>query len=169
VPNGYRFGYLSNVAAVAAAGGALLLLAMVRAPRRQAAAIALTGLLAVASFAGARDAIIRWAGSRTTFDDFWGQDTLLARAAARWDLYGTVDLDLSLGQNPLTMEGARKYRLDPWRRPSVVSREPKEAERKFRIVAPGTPPAAGEKLVERVGDAWGREWSWIYGRRVEDF
>ena len=170
-PNGYRFGYLSDVAAVAAAGGALLLLAMVRAPRRrQAAAIALTGLLMVASFAGARDAVIRWAGSRTTFDDFWGQDTLLARAAARWDLYGTVDLDPSLGQNPLTMEGARQYRLDPWPEPLAVSREPRaETGRKFRIVAPGTPAGEGERLVERVGDAWGREWGWIYGRRLEDF
>jgi hypothetical protein len=167
-PNGYRFGYLSNVAAVAAAGGALLLLGMVRAPRRQSAAIALTGLLAVASFAGARDSIIRWAGSRTTFDDFWGQDTLLARAAARWDLYGTVDLDLSLGQNPLTMEGARKYRLDPWGEPLAVRREPKESGRRFRIVAPGTPAGVGERLVERVGDAWGREWGWIYGRRIGD-
>jgi hypothetical protein len=140
---------------------------MVRASRRQSAAIALTGVLAVASFAGARDAIVRWAGSRTTFDDFWGQDTLLSRAAARWDLYGAVDLDLSLGQNPLTMKGARRYRLDPWREPSAVSRAPKgESGRKFRIVAPGTPAGAGERLVERVGDAWGREWGWIYGRRI---
>jgi len=166
VPNGYRFGYLSNAAAVAIAGGALLVLAMFRASRRLSAAIALTGLLAVASFAGARDAIIRWAGSRTTFDDFWGQDTLLARAAARWDLYGTVDLDPALGENTLTMEGARKYRLDPWR--DRLGRDAPEGEprRKFRIVAPRSRPRAGERLVERVGDAWGREWGWIYGRRT---
>ena len=169
-PNGYRFGYLSNVAAVAAAGGALVLLAMVRAPRRRSAAIALAGLLAVASLAGARDAIIRWAGSRTTFDDFWGQDTLLARAAARWDLYGTVKLDLSLGQNPLTMQGARKYRLDPWRERFAPGREPRGARgQELRIVAPGKPAGPGERLVEKVGDAWGREWGWIYGRRIGDF
>jgi len=166
VPNGYRFGYLSNAAALAIAGGALLVLAMFRAARRPSAAIALTGLLAVASFAGARDAIIRWAGSRTTFDDFWGQDTLLARAAARWDLYGTVDLDPSLGQNRLTIEGAHKYRLDPWR--DRLGRDAPEGElrQRFRIVAAGSRPHAGERLVERVGDAWGREWGWIYGRRT---
>lgn len=165
-PNGYRFAYLSNVAAVAVAGGALVTLAMVRAPRRHSAAIALTGLVAIASVAGARDALVRWAGSRTTFDDFWGQDTLLARAAARWDRYGAVDLDLSLGQNPLTIEGARKYRLDPGCEPGDGSREPKgRRHREFRIAAPGSPARSGERLVERVGDAWGRKWGWIYGRR----
>ena len=82
-PNGYRFGYLANVAAVAIAGGALLVLAMAPRERRRAAALALTGAIAVASVAGFRDAVVRWAGSRTTFDDFWGQDTLIAQAASR--------------------------------------------------------------------------------------
>ncbi len=162
-PNSYRFAYLSNVAAVAAAGGALLVLGMVRTPRRHPAAAALTGLLAIASMTGARDAVIRWAGSKTTFDDFWGQDTLLARAAARWDPYGRVDLDLALGQNPLTIEGARRYRLDAVRDPVAAIRE--RNARDFRIVAPGSAPRAGERLVERVGDAWAREWGWVYGRR----
>lgn len=161
-PNGYRFGYLADVSAVAVAGGALYLLAMTPPPRRRAAALVLTGALAVASAAGARDALVHWAGSRTTFDDFWGQDTLLARAAARWDAYGIVELDPELGQNPLTIAGARRYRLDPSRQPVAGSRE--REGREFRIVRPGAAPRDGERLVERIGDAWGREWGWVYGR-----
>lgn len=166
VPNGYRFGYLSNIAAVAAAGGALVLLGSFPARRQRIAAAVIVGLLAIASVAGARDAILKWAGSRETFDDFWGQDTLLARAAARWDEYGRVDLDLSLGENPLTMEGARRYKLDPSRKTGDGGRQTKEtARREFRIVAPDSPPRPGERLVERLGDAWGREWAWVWGQR----
>lgn len=166
-PNGYRFGYLSNVAAVAAAGGALIVLGMARPSLRRTAAVALTGLLAIASVAGARDAVIRWGGSRTTFDDFWGEDTLLARAAARWDAYGSVALDPTLGQNPLMIAGARKYRLDPDRRDTGHgTRDTRKSRREFRIVAPEAPSGDGERLVERVTDEWGREWARVYGKRT---
>jgi hypothetical protein len=164
-PNGFRFAYLADVAAVAVAGGALLVVAMAPSSRRRAAALALTGAIAVASVAGARDAIVRWAGSRTTFDDFWGHDTLLARAAARWDAYGKVDVDPTLGKNALTIAMVRRYRLDPSRKSGTGKREATgAASREFRIVAPGVMPRKGERLVERVGDAWGREWGWVYGR-----
>lgn len=164
VPNGYRFGYLSNVAAVAAAGGALVVVGMFGPAKRRTAGIALAGILAIASLAGARDAVIRWAGSRATFDDFWGQDTLLARTAARWDRYGTVALDPELGENPLTIAGARRYRLDPDREKGRATRE--TGGREFRIVAPGSVPRPGERLVERVEDSWGREWGRVYGRPI---
>jgi len=165
VPNGYRFGYLSNVAAVGAAGGALVLLGTIPTSRRRIAAAAAVGLLAIASALGARDAVLRWAGSRETFDGFWGQDTLLARAAARWDAYGSVELDLSLGENPLTMEGARRYRLDPDADTGHGTDAEKRLDREFRVVAPGSPARPRERLVERIGDAWGREWAWVYARR----
>jgi hypothetical protein len=165
VPNGYRFGYLSNVAAVAAAGGALVVLGRVVPSKRRVAAIALTGALAIASVAGARDAIVVWAGSRRTFDDFWAYDTLIARAAARWDAYGSVDVDETLAENVLTVRGARKYRLDPWRRNAdPATRITKERE--FRIVSPETAPRPNERLVEKIDDAWGREWARVYASRL---
>ena len=160
-PNGYRFGYLAGVSAVAIAGGALSVLAMAPASKRRAAALALTGAVAVSSLAGARDALVHWGESKTTFDDFWGHDTLIARAASRWDAYGAVDLDPELGENPLTIAGARKYRLDPDREPVAAGR--RREGREFRIVPPGAPPSKGERLVERIGDPWGREWGWVYG------
>lgn len=163
-PNGYRFGYLSNVSAVAIAAGALVLLAGAPASRRRAAALVLTGAIAIASAVGTRDALVRWAGSRTTFDDFWGEDTLLARAASRWEWYGRVESDPALGENPLTIAGVRRYRLDPDRQPAAGGRA--ESGRLFRIVAPGSPRAEQERLVERVTDEWGREWAWVLGRRT---
>jgi hypothetical protein len=165
VPNGYRFGYLSNVAAVAAAGGTLVVLGRVAPSKRRTAAIALTGALAIASLAGARDAILVWAGSRQTFDDFWGYDTLIARSAARWDAYGSVDVDEKLAENVLTVRGARKYRLDPWDRNAEHGTRTTD-RREFRIVAPATAPRSGERLVEKIQDAWGREWAWVYASRL---
>ena len=144
----------------------MLLLAVAPRHRRRAAALALTGAIAVASVAGFRDAVVRWAGSRTTFDDFWGEDTLIAQAASRWDAYGMVALDPELGQNPLTIAGVRKYRLDPGRDAGDARREATGiAHRRFRIVAPETGPGAGERLVERVSDPWGREWARVYASR----
>jgi hypothetical protein len=165
-PNGYRFGYLANVSAVAIAAGAALVIGAAPLSRRRAAAMVLVGAIAVASAAGTRDALVRWAESRTTFDDFWGEDTLLARAVSRWEAYGSVELDPELGKNPLTIAGARRYRLDPDRRTEAVGGSP--SERGFRVVAPGTPGLDRERLVERVGDPWGRDWAWVYGRRRQE-
>lgn len=165
-PNGFRFAYLADVAAVAVAGGALLLLATVPASRRRAAALALIGAIAISSVAGARDALGRWAGSKTTFDDFWGHDTLLAQAAARWETYGTVALDPALGKNRITIAGVRHFRLGTGRETGGGNQKTAgDSERDFRIVAPGSPDRPGERRVESVTDDWGREWAWIYGRR----
>ncbi len=167
VPNGFRFAYLSDVAAVAIAGGALLVLAMAPPRRRRLAALAVTGAIAIASAAGTRDALVGWAGSRTTFDAFWGQDTLLGRAAARWDAYGRVELDPSLGKNRLTVAGVRRYRLDPDReRGNGKGETTGSGERRFRIVSTVSPSASGERLVERIADPWGREWARVYARKT---
>jgi hypothetical protein len=168
LPNGMRFAYLIGPTAVAIAGGFLAILELARS--RRALALALVGLAAVSSAWGARDALVDWAEGRATFDGFGGGDTLLARAAARWDRFGSVELDTALAHYRLTVEGVRRYRLDPSRETEDGRREtPKRESREFRVVAPGTGTRNGERLVERVGDAWGREWGWIYGRRVEDF
>ena len=164
LPNGFRFGYLTSASAVACAGGALAVLAMFPAGKRRPAAIVITGLVAIGSVAGARD-LLKWADSRATFDGFWGQDTLIARAAARWDAYGAVELDPALGKNPLTIRGVRRYRLDP--SPNAFDSSPAAKRgplRKFHVIAPSEASRPGERLLERVTDAWGREWGRVYGR-----
>ncbi len=161
VPNGYRFGYLSNVTAVAAAGGVLCLLALLPASRRRAGAIAAIGLLAVSGALGARDALAVWPQRLETFDGFHGQDTLLARAALRWERYGTVTVAPGIGHSEITIGGIRRYRLDP-----DLAQEPPPAlrGRVFRIEKPGAAAGPGERLVERLRDAWGRDWAVVFGR-----
>jgi hypothetical protein len=156
-----RFGYLTSVAAVAVAGGLLSLLHLARRRRRELG-IVLVGLAATASVLGARDALVTWAEGRPAFDAFGGPDTLLGRAAARWSRYGRVAMEPGLGHYALTVQGVWRYRLDP-----AIPDEPPAArggDRAFRVAAPGTAPRAGERLVERVTDAWGREWACVYGR-----
>jgi hypothetical protein len=161
VPNGYRFGYLSDVAAVAAAGGLLCLLAAVPGPRRRVAAIAALGLLAVSGALGARDALAVWPRRPETFDGFHGQDTLIARAALRWEPYGSVTVTPPLGHSAITIEGIRRYRLGPDAREGLVTAG---GRRCFRIAARQTPAGPGERIVERVNDAWGRPWAVVLGR-----
>jgi hypothetical protein len=164
IPNGYRFVYLSNVTAVAASGGILALLGLTPPARRRAAVLAAVGLVAVSGALAVRDALLRWPERPETFGGFHGQDTLLGRAIIRWERYGEIRLGPDLGYSLTTVEEIRRYRLDldlvadalPGRTTST---------REFRFVLPGTPARPGEKLVERVGDAWGREWGWAYGRR----
>jgi hypothetical protein len=164
LPNGYRFGYLSTVTAVAAAGGVLFILGWVSPARRRAAALAAIGLVAFSGALAARDALLRWPSRPETFDDFHGKDTLLARALLRWERYGEVRLAPELAHSLLTVEGIRRYRLDPDLAPDArPGRAPRT--RDFRIVTPGVPRRRGERLVERIGDAWGREWGWVYGAR----
>ena len=87
-PNGSRFGYLTTVTAVAAAAGALALLNAPPPGRRRAAALAALGAFAISGALGARDALAVWPERAETFDGFHGQDTLLARAALRWEASG---------------------------------------------------------------------------------
>jgi hypothetical protein len=163
VPNGYRFGYLSGVAAVAAAAGVLCLLAFVRSARRRGAAIAALGLVAVSGFLGARNALAVWPQRRETFDGFHGQDTLIARTALRWEQYGPVGVSPTLGHSSLTIEGIRRYRLG--REPRENPR-PSGRRRCFFISPPETLPGAGERLVEHVSDAWGRPWAVVLASKA---
>ena len=162
LPDGYRFGYLTTVTAVAAAGGILCILAWVPPMRRRTAALAAVGLLGLSAAFAARDSLVRWPSLPGTFDAFHGQDTILARAMIRWDRFGSVRLAPGLAHSPIAVDGIRRYRLDP----DLVAGAPSSgpAEREFRFVSPGTPGRPDERRVERVVDGWGREWAWVYGR-----
>ena len=103
VPNGYRFAYLATPAAVASAGGMLCLIALFGRARRRVASIAAIGLVAISGALGARDALARWPQRRETFDGFHGQDTLIARAAIRWERYGGVAVAPVFGHSPITI------------------------------------------------------------------
>jgi len=161
VPNGYRFGYLCDPAAVCAAAGFLCLLALVPASRRRAAALAALGLVAVSGALAARDALRIWPQRRETFEGFHGQDTVVARAALRWAPYGSVAISRELGHSPITIEGIRRYSLEPC--PSSSKPSGPHRIRSFRIVPPKTAPAVSERTVERVRDAWGKDWGIVLG------
>jgi hypothetical protein len=109
--------------------------------------------------------VLVWTGARSTFDGFHGQDTLLARAALRWERYGTVDLDPTMPHSGITVRAIVRYRLDPSREAGGEATRTGRAARSFRIVAPGSRRREGERLVERVTDPWGREWALVYGIR----
>jgi hypothetical protein len=168
LPNGFRFAYLSTVAAVAAADGILALLRAVPSGRRRAAALCGLGLVAASGAAGARDALMVWGQSRDTFDYFHGPDTLLARAAIRWGRFGPVEADLSRVHSPITFDAVRSHRLDPEARRWEAPRAAGPPSRAFRIAAPGSAPAHGERLLERLTDGWGREWGVVLGRKTRN-
>ncbi|MGE5275361.1 MAG: hypothetical protein ACM3SU_00055 [Acidobacteriota bacterium] len=166
-PNGFRYAYLTTVTAVAAAAGALWLLGFVARARRRLFAVAALGLAAAGALAAARDTLLVWGESRETFDAFHGEDTLIGRAAARWDRYGEVAVAPDLGfdprtHSPITIGVVRRERLEAG---EGAVPEPASRRRSFRIVAPGTPGESGERRVERVRDGWGRERAVIFGRR----
>ena len=160
IPNGYRFGYLSDVASVAVAFGILLIVSGRTASARRPIAFAALGALAVSGALGARDALAVWPERRETFDAFHGQDTLLGRAAARWEAFGRVVVEPGIEHSRITVEAVRKYRLDPdfSASPSFRSNLPAEEAPSFRVTAPRSAPRAGEKVVEWVRDGWGRDW-----------
>jgi dolichyl-phosphate-mannose-protein mannosyltransferase len=162
-PNGFRFGYLTSPAALAAAAGLLAVVGLFPQKRRRAAAIALLGLVAVSGTVGLRDAIGVWPFRRATFDSFRGEDTLLGQTAARWGRYGEVRVEAGLGRSDLTIETVNRYALDPDAPagPSDVSVPP----RFFQLRARGTSPSPGQRLVESVRDSWGREWAVVLGSR----
>ena len=166
LPNGFRYAYLTTVTAVAAAAGVLWLLGAVR--RRRAASLGAVGLLALSAALGARDALGVWTESRAAFDGFHGEDTLLGRAAARWDAYGALEVSPDVGfdprtHSPITIGVVRRYGLDPDRGGGPAAASPRG--RRFRLVVPSEAPRPGERRVERVRDGWGREYGVVFGRR----
>ena len=160
-PNGARFAYLTTLAAVCAAAGLMWLASLAPERRRRAAALAAVGVLALSGAIGARDALVAWPSRPETFAGFHGQDTLVGRAAARWDRYGTVEVAPGLGHSPLTIGAVRRWRLDPDGSPTPA------AGRAFRIriAPPSDGGEAGERRVETVADGWGREWAAVWARR----
>ncbi len=166
-PHGTRYAYLTTLTAVAAAAGILQLLTAVRSSRRRASAAVAVGLLSISGTLAARDALGVWPCHRATFEGYAGQNTLRGLAAARWEQYGRVSEEERLGYDETTVETVRRYRLDPFGSLPRSAPRPRRGTsgRRFRIVPPGTAPGAGERVVERVRDAWGREWGLVLGRR----
>lgn len=168
-PNGARFAYLTTVTAVAVAAGVQLLLGAVPPARRHAAALAAVGLLAVAGALGVRDALVIWPERPETFSGFHGMDTLIGRAAARWERFGQVEVARGLGHSPVTIDGVRRYRLDPDPAPTPAV-PPRFNVRIVALgaaaVAPETKPAANERLVERVVAPGGRTIGLVFARKA---
>ncbi len=166
LPNGYRYAYLTTTTAVAAAFGALALIGWVTPRIRRAAALAAFGALAVAAALGARDALLRWPERPATFASFNGQDTLIGRAAARWETFGDVEVSPRVGVYAPVIGAVRRFRLDP-DASALVQVRPMRATRRFRIASPPAEPLSGERIVERVRDPSGREWGVVLGRSVD--
>ncbi|MFN2386583.1 MAG: hypothetical protein ABR576_09920 [Thermoanaerobaculia bacterium] len=165
LPNGFRYAYLTTVAAVAAAAGILWLVGLVRGVSRRQAALAAVGLLAISFAAGARDALFRWGESRTTFDYFHGPDTLIARAALRWERYGRTEADPRLLHSTITYGAVRRHALDPDGPTRYgLGRAAPRSGRVFSIVSPAAQVGAPSRVVERVRDAWGREWAVVVAK-----
>jgi hypothetical protein len=162
-PNGSRFGYLSTLAAVAASAGVLWLVGRVPAARRRAAAVTALGVVAVGGVLSARDALITWSSHPETFGSFHGEDTLIGRAAARWDSHGALEIAPGLGHSRIAVDAVRRYRLDP---DLAAARPEARASLQLRIVPGGTVAADGERIVERVEDSRGRTWAVVLARRA---
>ncbi len=161
-PNSYRYTYLSTTTALAAASGALWLLSAIPWERRRGAAYVMLGSFAISGALGARDALIVWPEHRATFEGFGGWDTLVGQAAARWDAYGTVRIEPSIGGNSIVYEGVRASRLEPYDEASLQPE--KRLALSLRIVGPGVRPDASERVVERISDDWGREYGQVLAR-----
>jgi hypothetical protein len=160
-PNGARFGYLTTVTAVAVAAGVLNLLAAARPAARHAAALAAVGLLTVAGALGVRDALLVWPERMETFTGFHGMDTLIGRAAARWERFGVVEVARGLGHSPAAIGGVRRYRLDPDPAPTPAG----SPRLQIRIVGPGLAAESEERLVELVTDPKGRPLARVLAQR----
>jgi len=145
--------YLTTVTAVAAAAVSLWLVQIALPAHRRAGALAVIGLVAVSGMLWARDALLRWRQRQETLDGFHGADTLIGRAAARWEGFGHVEIEAGLGHSFITIGAVRRYRLDPDRTVLTIARR----QSSFRLVAPGTAPMPGERTVERVRDEWRKE------------
>jgi hypothetical protein len=161
IPNGARFAYLMGLTALAVSAGALALVGAAPVGRRRPAALLAIGAIAISGALGARDALGVWPGRRETFDGFHGQDTLIGRAAARWEERGDLLVQPGLGHSDILIAAVRRYRLGASPPPA---RSLPPAVRRFRIVDPRAPLEKGERVVERIGDGWGRQWAVVLGR-----
>ncbi len=161
-PNGSRFGYLTTVTAVAAAAGALALLNAAPPGRRRAAALAALGAFCVSGALGARDALAAWPDRAETFDGFHGQDTLLARAALRWEVLGPTTVEAGLGHSDVTIGAIRRFRLEG----GEASGGKASARLQVRVAAPDARPAPGERLVERVVAPGGKTIGLVFARKA---
>ena len=163
-PNGSRFGYLTGVAAIGASAGLLWLTRLVPERLRRAASLAAVGLVLFAG-ATAVGELDRWGQIRPTFDSFIGQETLVGRAALRWSRYGEVRLESSAVYSPLVVGTIQRLAIAP--RAESIGPRPSAppSGRLFRFLAPDAGPAPSERVVERIRDAWGRDWALVVGRR----
>ncbi|MEO8432908.1 MAG: hypothetical protein ABI592_15495 [Acidobacteriota bacterium] len=159
-PNGFRFAYLTTVTGVAAASGVMALFAASPPRSRRAAALALTGALAVSGALALRTVFFEWAPRLEILDGFSGHDNLAARTALAWEGLGSVEIAPPLVVSATAVDLVRSVRRadrSPAARGTVSLRQ-------FRIVAAGTGPAPGERIVERVADENGRAWAVVIGR-----
>jgi hypothetical protein len=163
-PNGSRFAYLATLTAVAAAAGLLWILGRVPPRARRAAAIAAVGAVAVHGALSASEALRVWPMHPETFRGFHGQDTLIGRAADRWDRYGSVEVVPGLGHSRLAIDAVRGYRLDPFARGGAVPHT--HGVVRVRIAPPFAEASNGERIVERIQDPWGRPWAVVFARRA---
>jgi hypothetical protein len=124
-------------------------------------AIALVGAFAVSGAVGARDALLAWPERRSTFEGFSGGDTLIGRAAARWEAFGDVRVEQGLGHSGVTIDAVRRYRLDPEPGPAPAKAV---RARAFRVAAPEAAADPGERIVERVRDPRGLEVAVVLAR-----
>jgi hypothetical protein len=170
-PNGYRFVYLASPAAVGAAAGLMALLGGTPPPRRRAAALALAGLVAVSGTLAARDALDAWPRARETWSGptgFFGEDTLLGRAAVRWGRYGDVRVDPGVGHSALEWGNVARFRIvtrserASWFGPGGPGAA---GTRSFRVAPPGAVPLPGERRVETVTDGFGQSWAVVLASR----
>ncbi len=164
LPNGYRFGFLADATAIAAAAGLMLLAGVIPAARRREAALAAILVAVWSGAVGARDALIRWPVLPETFDGFHGQDTLVARSARRWERFGRVAVEKGKTHSPIPIEAIRRYGLDS-ESESPARTAGGGARFGIRIAAPDATPGGGERTVERVRDAFGRDWAVVLAGR----
>jgi hypothetical protein len=160
-PNGYRFGYLTTLTAVAAAAAVLALIAAVPRGAGRPAALALVGCLVISGAVGVVDLFSRWAPRLEVLDGYDGHDNLLARTALDWERYGTVAYDPRLARWSVAVELVRRVRRD-----SAPAQPGRSVGRAFRIAPAGSKPDDGEHTVAHVPDERGVPWAVVFGRKT---
>lgn len=162
-PNSARYAYLVGPAAVAAAAGILWGLALVPAGARRAAALVAVGAVAILGVSAANE-LPRWAGARGTFDSLSGPATLRGRAAVRWGRLGAVRFDPPSPGDSMS-EVVRACSLLPAEGLDGLAAIAERRRFALRIAPPGAGPREGERTVERLVDAWGRDRGTVFARR----